>query len=91
MIQAARTCQDFPVEGYHVTVVDDTTGYSLMKQIAPFTTSNNASYIEVARYSSSDGIQPNTKYTCSVLAYNAVGNSLPSSIVVCKETIWHLT
>ncbi|KAL5500500.1 hypothetical protein EMCRGX_G012073 [Ephydatia muelleri] len=78
---AARTCEDFPIEGYLVKVVNDITDGSDMKQIAPYTTSANGSYFKIA-FGSSDGLQPNMRYTCSVWAYNAVGRSSPSSIVV---------
>ena len=53
-----------------------------MKQLAP--RAANASDIEVA-ITASDGLLPNAKYICTVQAYNAVGTSAPSSVIVCKE------
>ena len=78
----ARSCENYPVEGYYIKVVNDITDESLVKQIAPYSSSINASHIEVALYTSSDSIQSNMRYTCSILAYNAVGNSSTSSIEV---------
>ena len=84
-LKTARACENFPVEGYYIKVVNELTNDSAVKQIAQYTTSTNGSYFEVKLRSPSDGLQPNMRYTCSVLAYNAVGRSSPSSIVVCKE------
>ncbi|KAL5500499.1 hypothetical protein EMCRGX_G012072 [Ephydatia muelleri] len=78
----ARACENFPVEGYYIKVVNELTNDSAVKQIAQYTTSTNGSYFEVKLRSPSDGLQPNMRYTCSVWAYNAVGRSSPSSIVV---------
>ena len=90
VLKTARSCENYPVEGYYIKVVNDITDESLVKQIAPYSSSINASHIEVALYTSSDSIQSNMRYTCSILAYNAVGNSSTSSIEVCKE-FWHHT
>ena len=55
-----------------------------MEQLALYNTSTNASGIQVVLHTS-DGLQPNVRYICSVLAYNTIGMSTPSSVVVCKE------
>lgn len=78
---AATTCKDFPVDGYYLKLFNDISfSEVLVKKIRTHNSSIDSNYFEVS-LTSSDGLQPNMKYTCSLLAYNAVGISTSSSIV----------